>query len=569
MKYLARWIANVDQQANIAFPLQVVYSTIRCCLSEGCVSPVLWATHLAIVWLALSSCGLSQVFNERFDDWPTNLKINGKILIVGELENVQLFKKFIDRDDLASGCLVICDATDEQRLTSSLRAVFPQLTTCTTDQLSSVPAESIPAQIAWFGPASDGSDQAQEFLSFQLQRGKTILSAGRAALDLGRYYIENVSARGMNLLPDCILELQFDTSTRHKLLSSIAAHPRSVGIGLFANSALALQGRKLTVVGPSEGHSGATLMLMADERQPLRIETIVPKRSNRQSASEWTADLTEWRRDAIDRTLEPFPEQSIQRPHLESGALIIVGGGGMPAGLMDRFVELAGGSDTAQLVYIPCSEEDHVAEHQPILEQWKKMGVQVAGLLHTKDRQVANADASFLEPLRHATGIWFGGGRQWNLADSYYGTEAHRLMKQVLLRGGVIGGSSAGASIQARYLARATPVENLRIMAPGYERGGLGFLSGVAIDQHFTQRGRQPDMTQLVNRYPQLLGIGIDEATAIEVQGSIATVIGSGSVFFYDRQQPVFPFQPDYLKLSAGQSYDLGKREKLDAIQKF
>lgn len=186
-----------------------------------------------------------------------------------------------------------------------------------------------------------------------------------------------------------------------------------------------------------------------------------------------------------------------------------------------------------------------------------------ATFIHTKDRDQANSDDDFLAPLRDATGIYFGGGRQWNFADSYYGTEAHRLMKEVLDRGGVIAGSSAGASIQGRYLARATPIGNSRIMAFGYERGGLGFLDGVAIDQHFTQRRRYQDMTGLVKRYPQLLGIGIDESTAIMVRKSNAQVIGRGKVHFYDRNQPVSPGEPDYVALTAGSEYDLVKRQVL------
>ena len=135
-------------------------------------------------------------------------------------------------------------------------------------------------------------------------------------------------------------------------------------------------------------------------------------------------------------------------------------------------------------------------------------------------------------------------------------------MKEVLRKGGVIGGSSAGASIQGRYLARANPLANFDIMAPGYERG-LGFLSGVAIDQHFSQRGRQKDLTELVNRYPRLLGIGIDETTALIVRESVGSVVGNGKVHFYDRSRPVLPNQPDYIALPAGYSYDLVQRRVL------
>ncbi len=93
----------------------------------------------------------------------------------------------------------------------------------------------------------------------------------------------------------------------------------------------------------------------------------------------------------------------------------------------------------------------------------------------------------------------------------------------------MIGGSSAGATIQGDYLARGNPLGNLDIMAAGYEKG-LGFLPGVAIDQHFSQRNRLPQLKSLVLRYPQFLGIGIDESTAIYVKPSEIEVIGASYV---------------------------------------
>ena len=120
----------------------------------------------------------------------------------------------------------------------------------------------------------------------------------------------------------------------------------------------------------------------------------------------------------------------------------------------------------------------------------KIRGAANATWIHTKDRSRADSARAILDPIRNATGLWFGGGRQWNFSDSYYGTTAHRLMHEVLARGGVIAGSSAGASIQAEWMARGDPLGNQKIIAPGYERG-LGFIKGVAIDQHFTQRDRR------------------------------------------------------------------------------
>jgi len=162
--------------------------------------------------------------------------------------------------------------------------------------------------------------------------------------------------------------------------------------------------------------------------------------------------------------------------------------------------------------------------------------------------------------LSKAGGIWFGGGRQWRFVDAYVDTKAYDALHGVLRRGGVIGGSSAGASIQGSFLARGDPRGNREIMAEGYEKG-FGFLPGVAIDQHFAQRKRFPDMTRLVNRYPQLLGIGIDEATALVVKGHIAQVMGRSAVHFYDRRKPVVKGQPDYETAKPGQSFDFKTRK--------
>jgi cyanophycinase len=136
-------------------------------------------------------------------------------------------------------------------------------------------------------------------------------------------------------------------------------------------------------------------------------------------------------------------------------------------------------------------------------------------------------------------------------------------MQKVLDRGGVIAGSSAGASIQGEYMPRGNPLGNLDIMADGYEQG-LGFFKGVGIDQHFTQRGRGPDMASLVTRYRQLLGIGLDEGTAIVVQGRFAEVVGAAKVSFYDGKKPLkADGTPVFVQLGSGSYYDLVDRKEV------
>ena len=128
---------------------------------------------------------------------------------------------------------------------------------------------------------------------------------------------------------------------------------------------------------------------------------------------------------------------------------------------------------------------------------------------------------------------------------------------------GVIGGSSAGATIQGDYMVRGAPAGPNIMMCEGYERA-LGFLPGVAIDQHFSARKRFKDMTAFMKTYPQYLGIGLDEATAIVVQGSTAEILGRGKVHFYDSRRPVKEGEPDFEAFPAGTRYDLIKRAKIE-----
>ncbi len=121
-------------------------------------------------------------------------------------------------------------------------------------------------------------------------------------------------------------------------------------------------------------------------------------------------------------------------------------------------------------------------------------------VLHTRDRAVADTEA-FAAPLKTARGVWFGGGRQWRLVDSYMGTRTQREIEGVLARGGVVGGSSAGATIQGSYLVRGAREGNQIMMAKGYEEG-FGYLRGVAIDQHLIVRGRQDDLVGVIEKKP-------------------------------------------------------------------
>ena len=243
------------------------------------------------------------------------------------------------------------------------------------------------------------------------------------------------------------------------------------------------------------------------------------------------------------------------------GSLIIVGGGGMPKVIFDRFFQAAGGRD-AKLVVVPTAGSGaEYDESTSSVKMFKKAGATNVHLLHTRDPKMADSD-EFIAILRDARAVWFGGGRQWRLADAYLGTKTEAAFHDVLKRGGVIGGSSAGATIQGSYLVRGAPEGNQIMMSPGHEKG-FGFVRRSAIDQHLLARERENDMLPVIRKHPHLLGIGIDASTALYVRGNSDVVIGKSKVLFYDIALEKTVGKKFYTTLGPGDRYDLKSRRKL------
>ena len=215
----------------------------------------------------------------------------------------------------------------------------------------------------------------------------------------------------------------------------------------------------------------------------------------------------------------------------KNGSLIVIGGGNVPDDIMKEFRDLAGG-DSAKIVVIPTANVlNNVIDTLSLRSFFEKHGFTNITILHTSNPSEANKNA-FIQPIKEATGIYFMGGRQWRIADGFLNTKAQDEMFKLLDRGGVIAGSSAGATIQGSYLARGDSKNNQIMM--GDHEVGLGFISNIAIDQHVMVRNRQFDMFKILEKKPELLGIGIDESTAIVVKGDVFKVIGKSYVIIYD-----------------------------------
>jgi cyanophycinase len=250
-----------------------------------------------------------------------------------------------------------------------------------------------------------------------------------------------------------------------------------------------------------------------------------------------------------------------------NGTLVIVGGGSTDGTtIMEKFIELAGGVDK-KFIIVPTAggnmQDGKPREYaeESTIAGWLKRGVKNVKMLHTHDPKVANTEA-FVKDLREANAVWFNGGRQWNIVDSYAGTLTYKEFHKVLERGGVIGGSSAGATIQGHYLVRGdTTGPNVMMTEEPNHQHAFGFLRKSAIDQHINARNRWDDLIKVIEKYPELLGIGLSEGTAIVVKGDSFEVMGKWKVAIHDNTRLYQPWEKPYFVIGAGDVYDMKLRK--------
>ncbi len=254
------------------------------------------------------------------------------------------------------------------------------------------------------------------------------------------------------------------------------------------------------------------------------------------------------------------------------GTLVIQGGGSdVGTGIFETFINKAGGLG-ANIVVVPTAGGNRtsdgkikVYQEEQVVAAWKKRGVMNVHMLHTADPKVADTE-EFAKILRDANGVWFDGGRQWNIVDSYAKTLTLKEFHKVLERGGVIGGSSAGATIQGDYLVRGAIAGSEIVMTPEPEHEhGFAFLRKVAIDQHINTRLRWDDIIPVIKKYPNMLGIGLSEGTAIVVTGDRFQVIGKWKVAVHDNTRIYQPWEKPYYVLSIGDVYNMKTR----SIEKY
>lgn len=224
------------------------------------------------------------------------------------------------------------------------------------------------------------------------------------------------------------------------------------------------------------------------------------------------------------------------------GTLLIIGGAEdkeEKCEILNRFVDLSG-SGNSIIMIITTATENPAAAGQDYFRVFKKLGAGHVEVLDLDTRKKAN-HSYMTRLLEKATGIFFTGGDQLRITATLGGTTTNEGLHTSYLRGTVIAGTSAGASVMSNTMivegdSDETPKLNTIKMAPG-----LGLLQEVVIDQHFAERGRIGRLLSAVAHNPYILGMGIDEDTAVVIRPDAKLeIIGSQTVTFLDGRNIVF-----------------------------
>lgn len=224
------------------------------------------------------------------------------------------------------------------------------------------------------------------------------------------------------------------------------------------------------------------------------------------------------------------------------GHLFIIGGGARSEVMMKRFVSLAQRAPHKKTVIFPMASGSPAESGQSMKEELIGLGLPDVEFYVLTREQAMQADSASL--LDGVGSIYFTGGDQSRLTAALGGTAVHKRLMEIYQDGGVIGGTSAGAAVMSGIMITGNekrPVEEgdesfEKILSDNIEvTPGFGFIETAIIDQHFVARKRHNRLISLVVEYPDILGIGIDESTAIIVNpDGIFEVVGDQNVIVYD-----------------------------------
>ncbi|HZE08064.1 MAG TPA: cyanophycinase [Gemmatimonadaceae bacterium] len=257
------------------------------------------------------------------------------------------------------------------------------------------------------------------------------------------------------------------------------------------------------------------------------------------------------------------------------GSLILIGGGTTRGGApIASFIELAGAKDGAPIVGFTTASSQVAVARDMWLADLEAAGAADVSIPLVESREQA-CDPEIVRQVRSARGIFLGGGDQVKLVSIFAGTPLEEAIRDAYIEGAIICGTSAGAAALTKTTLAGNEVDEEGKLVEQYIGPGLGLLGyHTLIDTHFTQRRRLYRLFVAIAEFPALMGLGIDEDTALLVKREIATVIGKGAMTFVDGSSVRFNNSAEVTRgpeltisalrvgiVGSGQKFNLRKRE--------
>ncbi|HEY1951671.1 MAG TPA: cyanophycinase [Gemmatimonadaceae bacterium] len=254
---------------------------------------------------------------------------------------------------------------------------------------------------------------------------------------------------------------------------------------------------------------------------------------------------------------------------------MLLGGGTTASGAaLGGFIEMSGAKDGASIVGFTTASSQVAVSRDLWLADLRQAGATNASIPLVETREQA-CDDSIVEQVRNARGIFLGGGDQVKLVSVLGGTPLEEAIRDAYIDGAVICGTSAGAAALTKTTLAGNEVDDEGKLVEQYIGPGLGLLGyHTLIDTHFTQRRRLYRLFVAIAEFPALMGLGIDEDTALIVKREIGTVVGKGGVTFVDGSSVRFNNATDVTKgpeltisslrvgiIGTGQQFNLKRRE--------
>ena len=260
--------------------------------------------------------------------------------------------------------------------------------------------------------------------------------------------------------------------------------------------------------------------------------------------------------------------QNTSNPYFNyKGKLIIIGGGSIPDSLFSFFANYMGGKDQP-IVYIPTAttDEEYIQKGEHLIK-FSSRGFTNLSTIHTRNKKEAD-DPKNIALMRNAKGLYFGGGDQQLIANAYAGTKLYDEFIALLNRGGVIMGTSAGATIMGSLMVGGDARDDI---SKKYAfNPAFSFMTNTALDQHVLARNRQFDLIPVIEHYPGTLGIGMDESTAIIVEAGQFKVWGISYAMLYDpkdwaeQKKKWGAVLKPFKMMASGSSFNFVTREIID-----